>query len=118
MKFKQAWVLCKRSSSKVATLKSCFIKLADAMSRINKSMEVFWLLDVSQLTVNTITGLGRIITADTEAQKGKNWNQFLVTALCVTRLLILAFVCGDTSEKVRLQVLAMWKSENLYFNLV
>ena len=63
-------------------------------------MEYFWLLDVFYLTVNTITALARLITADTEEQKGKNLNQLLVAALSITRFLLLAYICGDTCEKV------------------
>lgn len=112
VKCDQAWVVCKRKRSQFSTLKSCFVKLANASARLNKTMEIFWLLDVLQLTVNTITALGRIITADTEQQKGKNWNQFLVATLSITRLLLLSFICGDTSDKVRLPYFAL---QSLYF---
>jgi hypothetical protein len=76
------------------------VKLANASSRVNQTMEYFWLLDVFYLTVNTITALARLITADTEEQKGKNLNQLLVAALSITRFLLFAFICGDTCEKV------------------
>jgi len=76
------------------------VKLANASSRVNQMMEYFWLLDVFYLTVNTITALARLITADTEEQKGKNLNQLLVAALSITRFLLLAYICGDTCEKV------------------
>jgi hypothetical protein len=63
-------------------------------------MDHFWLLEVLYLTVNTITALARLLTADTEEQISKNWNQLLIVAFSATRFLLLAFICGDTCEKV------------------
>lgn len=95
---KKAWIPMKSVIS-VRVLRNCFLKLANAISYLNKVFDKFWLIDTMQLMVTTVSTLANLAISD-EIFNKNNLLGFIIAALSIVRLLLLSIFCGDMSAEV------------------
>lgn len=100
--FKKAW-MTKESEVSVRVLRHCFEKLANAISYVNTTFDKFWFMDTLQLTVTTVSTLGRIAISSEMFSKS-NIPTALIAAATIVRLLLLSIFCGDVTDEVNFHI--------------
>lgn len=98
MVFKKAW-MTRESATSIRVLRHCFVQLSDAIFNLNSTFDKFWLMDTLQLTVTTVSTLGRIALSE-EKLNVKNLPAYIMATITISRLLLLSIFCGDVSDEV------------------
>jgi hypothetical protein len=99
---KKTW-MTKESVMTIKVLRSCFVKLSNAIGTVNNTFDHFWLLDTLQNTVSVVSTIAQIAQSP-EKLSGNTFMQLVLASITVMRLLLLAILCGDVSDEVNLQL--------------